>query len=406
MQKALTGRNVFDETLARLIDLYQSPHRVVISFSGGKDSTVLLELAIKAARSVGRLPIDVSMLDEEIIADRTVEYVLRVANRPEVRFHWIYDIQAYANLLDRTHPFFWTFDPLCPDQWVHPLPTIAKRIDLDNTDGRIAPSSFPHPQGVENGGDIELYQVAGVRAQESPGRLVGTVSRGGHISKQLSENGSRSVWPLYDWTTADVWRAIVENKWAYNRAYDDMLRAGVSKRHLRLGPPTMTVVGIKLLPLLAKAWPNWFAKLGTRLPSVRSALTYRDNVAYRKPAPGETWKQLYYRTCIRDAPNWIRVRAEMVVAHFEDYHSRHATAPIHETNHCSACGFICSWQRLAREMYAGDPLSLKFPFLGNTGLDEFASAHEKRIIAYGEGKGPGYPQNHQQVEQGAGTVGG
>ena len=84
--RARTGRDVFDEAYERLRELYADGHTVVVAFSAGKDSGVCLELAIMAARDTGRLPVHVSMRDEEIMLPGTFEYAERTAVRPEVDF--------------------------------------------------------------------------------------------------------------------------------------------------------------------------------------------------------------------------------------------------------------------------------------------------------------------------------
>ena len=60
------GVNVFDAAVQRLTALYRAGHRVVVALSGGKDSTVCLELAVLAARECDRLPVEAFFVDEEV----------------------------------------------------------------------------------------------------------------------------------------------------------------------------------------------------------------------------------------------------------------------------------------------------------------------------------------------------
>src|SRR5690348_104758 len=98
MPQRTLSQNVLEATLERLCDLYEQGHRVVFSFSGGKDSGVCVELGIQAARRTGRLPIEVIMRDEEILFPGTFEYAERLANRPEVQFHWVVAHQPIINV--------------------------------------------------------------------------------------------------------------------------------------------------------------------------------------------------------------------------------------------------------------------------------------------------------------------
>ena len=77
-QKEFLGLNVFDQAIDRLVKEYKDGHRIVVSFSGGKDSTVCLELCIIAATMTNRLPVDVVMRDEEIMHPGTYEYCERI----------------------------------------------------------------------------------------------------------------------------------------------------------------------------------------------------------------------------------------------------------------------------------------------------------------------------------------
>lgn len=48
--------NVFEEALNRIRFLYDNHDDVIVSMSGGKDSTVLFHLALMVAQERGRLP--------------------------------------------------------------------------------------------------------------------------------------------------------------------------------------------------------------------------------------------------------------------------------------------------------------------------------------------------------------
>ena len=56
--------NVYDQALERITFLFREFDEVVVSFSGGKDSTVTLEMALLVAEKEGKLPLTVMMLDQ------------------------------------------------------------------------------------------------------------------------------------------------------------------------------------------------------------------------------------------------------------------------------------------------------------------------------------------------------
>lgn len=354
MRRQTLARNVFDAGLGRLYDLYAEGHRPVVSFSAGKDSGIILELAIIAARRAGRLPVDVVMRDEEIMFPGTFEYAERVAQRPEVRFHWLVANQPVINIFNREQPYWWVFDPLLPpEQWVRQPPPYALHVSSQNIDSMTTPERFPPAPGKS------LYAVLGLRVQESMGRLYGLFSAGGHITLP-NRHGVRNVWPVYDWKDADVWRAISVHKWDYNDAYDVLHRLGLPRKRLRIAPPTMNAAGVASLRLAAKAWPKWFDAVCRRLPGVRAAAHYGVRAITPHRRLGEAWEQCYWRVCVGEAPAWIAGRARAVAAQYASWHAHHSTSPLPEVDpryHCQSK--IGSWKRLTHVMYAGDPFSMK-----------------------------------------------
>jgi len=79
MPRKWLASNVLEASVQRMVKVYEEGHRVVVSFSGGKDSGTILEVCILAARRTGNLPVDVLMRDEEIMLPGTFEYAERTA---------------------------------------------------------------------------------------------------------------------------------------------------------------------------------------------------------------------------------------------------------------------------------------------------------------------------------------
>ncbi len=205
------GMSVFDAALGRLEQVYSEGHRVVVSFSAGKDSGVTLELALIAAEATGRLPVEVVLRDEEVMFPGTYEYAERVAARDDVSFHWVIANQPVLNVFNRPNPYWWVFDPLVPrDQWVREPPSIAYTIPDINIEKMTTQERFPPPEGKS------LIAVQGLRTEESRGRLYGIHSSGGFMTKPHAVTGVRGCRPIYDWRDGDIWKAIHDFGWDYN----------------------------------------------------------------------------------------------------------------------------------------------------------------------------------------------
>lgn len=364
MARTALGINVFDAAVARMEALYQEGHRIVVSWSGGKDSHVCAEICAIAAERTGRLPVEVVMRDEEIMFPGTFEFAERQYQRPDFDFHWLYARQPIVNVFSRELPYFWVFDPtLDPDEWVRKPPPYAEEIKDINIRHMIVPDRFPPDEGKK------LIAVLGLRGAESNRRLMGIHNSGSHLTK-TPQAGTYYARPLYDWQDGDVWLAHKQFGWDYNSAYDVMNRLGVPRHRLRIAPPTLSINGAAKLQLASKAWPQWFERVARRLPGVRAVAQFGQAAITPQKRLGETWEQVYQRECIDNAPQWIAERSKKVRDVVLHRHAKHATTPLPEILACRHCtGANVSWKKLARIMYLGDPLSVATDYLGIPDVD-------------------------------------
>lgn len=358
-RKNLT-QDVFNAAIDRIAELYRAGHRLVVAFSAGKDSGVLLELSIIAATLTNRLPVEVFMADDEIMLPGTFEYAERVRKRPEVQFTWVSSRQAMPNVFDREKPYWWVFDwALKPEQWVRQPPNDIEWYEITDLYNMISLKRFPPAPGKN------LYSLVGIRTSESGQRLMSIHSTGGYCSIYWDQYGVYKASPIYDWKDGDVWKAISENHWDYNRAYDVMLKMGMNKKRMRIAPPTMAWYGAEQMRIAAAAWPKWFDRVCERCPGVRNAAYYGIKAVMPIRKAGESWEQCFMRECVTNAPEWIRTRSLIAIDKVVKTHIRHATTPFPEVEPCHQCSAtgVGSWEQLANVLYTGDPYSLKATFL-------------------------------------------
>ena len=87
--KLYTNIDVLTAAKSRIRYAYEECKNVLISVSGGKDSTVVLELSIEIAREMGRLPVIATFLDQESEYEGTIDYMRYLQTRPaEIKLWW------------------------------------------------------------------------------------------------------------------------------------------------------------------------------------------------------------------------------------------------------------------------------------------------------------------------------
>jgi phosphoadenosine phosphosulfate reductase len=202
--------------------------RPYVAVSGGKDSLVVMALALRV-----KPEIDLLWSDDELEYPETVAFmdILRSLAGDQLRV-----TLGYARHAGWFRP--WRRKPA----WRAPFPdAIRVGCDVDDWMGRRAY-------------DLTLL---GTRASESRKRRDWLVSAG-HTYTVSSGTGKRCC-PIWDWTEDDVWGLIAGWGLPYNTAYDRLDAIGISRERQRVGP----------LPLsprttLDAGWPDLLARLETR----------------------------------------------------------------------------------------------------------------------------------------------
>jgi len=230
--KIYQSKNVYEAALERIEYIYREFPNVVVSVSGGKDSTVVLNLSIEVARKLGRLPVIARFLDQEAEWRGTIEYMRKIRDMPEVELRW-YQIEfkiSNSTSLDNDFLYCWKEG----EDWIRPKEPNALTDSYGITRFHEFMSSaldYEYPNDP-------ACAIAGVRADESPQRFKAMLSSAyKHITYGSRDNpklNHYSFYPIYDWTTKDVWKYIASNKLPYNEVYDLMHRKGVPIQKMRI----------------------------------------------------------------------------------------------------------------------------------------------------------------------------
>jgi predicted phosphoadenosine phosphosulfate sulfurtransferase len=232
--KFYTDQTVYDAALDRIRYLYSEFDDVIVSFSGGKDSTVTLNMTLQVARELNRLPVKVAFLDQEAEWQCVVDYIRTIGAMEDVDLWWFQiPLRLFNSASSDTD---WLNCWAEGEEWIRPQEPNSIKINKYGSD-RFK-ELFSKISAVEFG-DKRVAWVAGVRCEESPARAMALTGQatykhitwGQILNKKLDHY---TFYPLYDWSYTDIWRAIHTNNWAYCKIYNEQYRYGIPVLQMRV----------------------------------------------------------------------------------------------------------------------------------------------------------------------------
>ncbi len=308
MHKKYLSQNVFKSLKQRLKLIFEEFDNIYVSFSGGKDSGLLLNLVMDFKRKYyPDRKIGVFHQDFEAQYTYTTEYVERTMKslEGEADLYWVCLPMATRTSLSNYEMFWYPWDDKKKDQWVRPLPEHDYVITLDNNPITTYRYKMHQEDLAKQFGrwyrQINNYKsticLLGIRADESLQRLNGFLNKKyGYKNQCYITKQFKNVWaasPLYDWSTSDVWHAISKFNYDYNRLYDMMYMAGLSPSQMRVASP-FNDYAKDSLNLYRVIEPITWTKLLGRVEGVNFGSIYGKTkaVGYRNITlpEGHTWK--------------------------------------------------------------------------------------------------------------------
>lgn len=273
--------SVLEESKKRIEKVFDNFERYYISFSGGKDSTVMthlvMEEAIKRGKKVGLLIIDLEAQYTETI--NHIEEMIEMY-KDHIDLHWFCGELLLRNAVSDFEPKWVCWDRDKKDIWVREKP--EQESDLSQYDFYVPKMEFEELMvlfGKWYAKDQLTAGFIGIRADESLHRYRAIVSQ----KKNLCYNGWKwttklsnflyNVYPIYDWKTEDIWIYQSKTKQPHNKIYDFMSMAGVKLSNQRLCQPfgDDQKKGLWLYHILES--DTWY-KLLNRVSGVNSGALY------------------------------------------------------------------------------------------------------------------------------------
>lgn len=308
MVRKYLEQDVYAAAQERLRLVFEEFDNIYISFSGGKDSGLLLNLVLDyRKRYYPDRVIGVFHQDFEAQYTVTTEYVERTFERirDEAECYWVCLPMATRTALSSYEMYWYPWDDKKQELWVRPMPAKEYVINLDNnpmTTYRYRmhqedlAKQFGRWYRMSHGGKKTIC-LLGMRAEESLQRYSGFLNKKyGYQGECWIGNMFKDVWcgsPLYDWSSRDVWHANYMFGYDYNRLYDLYYMAGLKISQMRVASP-FNDYSKDALNLYRVIDPEIWVKLVGRVQGANFTSIYGKTKAmgYRNISlpEGHTWK--------------------------------------------------------------------------------------------------------------------
>ncbi|MFD2234810.1 phosphoadenosine phosphosulfate reductase [Phaeospirillum tilakii] len=349
--------------IARIFDDFP---RVCVSFSAGKDSTVMLHLVMEEAAK-RRRRVGVLFIDWECQYKLTISHAEEMFGLYDeyIDPYWVALPITTVNAVSQFEPEWIAWEP--GKAWVRNPP------DFAITD----PGRFPfyrHAMKFEDfvpafgawfsGGQLSAMLV-GIRSDESLNRYR-TMSR----RKSTFEGLQWTTWmgdavynayPIYDWKTEDIWTYCGKFLKPYNKLYDRMHQAGVPLSRQRICEPfgSEQRQGLWLFQVIE---PETWALLVARVNGANSGSLYAKesgnilgNTRITKPEK-MTWEQ-YAMFLLATMPSTTAEHYKNKIAtYLKWYRDREFPdgIPDWQVADCGAADDKPSWRRICKTLVRND----------------------------------------------------
>ena len=241
------NKSVLDAAQERISFTFDHFEKVYVSFSGGKDSTVMLHLvmeeAIKRKRKVGLLIIDL-----EAQYKHTIDHISSCVDlyHDHIDLFWICLPMALRNAVSNFEPRWICWDETVKDSWVRQLPNYEVITDLSYFEffrKGMEFEEFMVEFGSWYGKGKSTAAFVGIRCDESLNRFRTIASNKKIMYKSqrfttLVEDSLYNIYPIYDWKVSDLWLYHAKHKdLPVNKIYEYMHKAGLTPSQMRLCQP-------------------------------------------------------------------------------------------------------------------------------------------------------------------------
>jgi predicted phosphoadenosine phosphosulfate sulfurtransferase len=319
--KKYLAKNVYDAAAERIAFIFKNFERIYMSFSGGKDSSVMLNLVVdhmrkhKITKKVGVLFIDLEG-QYKITIDFIKDILIKHSDLFEV--YWCCLPLNLRNSLSVFQPFWTPWDMTNRDKWVREYPDYPciteENHEFDWFKKNMEFEEFINKFGEWYAQGKKTACLVGIRSDESINRFrtiafkdKGMISNLNWTTKISKTEKLYSCYPIYDWKNRDLWIANYKFDWEYNGLYDLFYKAGLKLDQMRICQPygDDQRIGLNLFRIIE---PETWAKVVNRVSGANFGNIYCGSslLGYKriKLPKGHTWES-YTKLLLATLPKAI-----------------------------------------------------------------------------------------------------
>jgi predicted phosphoadenosine phosphosulfate sulfurtransferase len=304
MRRYNPNKNVYDAANERIAFIFENFPRIYLSFSGGKDSGVMLNLFLDYMRKNGiTQKIGLMILDNEANYEYSLKFMHSILskNRDLLDIYWCC-LPITLPCTVSSYAVEWQcWGERDKARWIRPMPEYDYIVNLKNHQFPFFWEDMNYDEFWDKFGDwySQGQQTAcliGIRCVESLNRFRAIMNPRketlhGQMWTKKNTNYVYNCYPIYDWKTEDIWTANAKFDWEYNGLYDIFYKAGVPVKKMRVASPFMSE-SKSSLGMYRVIDPHVWAKLCARVQGANFIATYGKQLGYKsfKLPPGHTWK--------------------------------------------------------------------------------------------------------------------
>lgn len=398
-EKRFLNISVLDASRQRIAWTFDNFSKIYVSFSAGKDSTVMLHLvmdeAIKRGRKVGLL-----LIDLEGQYQLTIDHALNCFDlyRDHIEPFWCCLPILLRNAVSQFEPRWKAWDPDRRDDWIRSPPDIAI-TDCNKfpffQDG-MEFEEFTAEFGNWYGQGQSTACFVGIRTRESLNRFRTIAGHGVKFEDITWTNWCKgstfNVYPIYDWHEKDLWAYHGKTGKPYNALYDRMYQAGLTLSQMRICQPygDDQRKGLWLFHIIE---PETWSRIVARVNGANQGSLYSQesgNILGRlkitKPE-GHSWES-FAKLLLNSMPPKMRDHYDNKIARFIYWYSKlgyENGIPDEADPKLEASRKVPSWRRVCKALLKNDYWCKEFSMGQNksTSYEKYQKLMKKRRAEWG-----------------------